>query len=185
MSRILILIVARHELDRSGSRRELNKAQVEGVHVVWHTEIESYRPNTITMVEAAVGSCGVDEGGRLVVRRSNASGYEIERRTIGADMIIAATGSQPDLPAAYGADGLITNESGVVKVDPETGATNLPGVFAAGDLSRGPSLAVWAIRDGRAVAAGIHGYLCADAMTAPRKRVAREPLATFIPAPAQ
>lgn len=181
----VVCLYRRGELDRSGSRRELNKAQAEGVQVLWQTETESYRPNTITMVEATVGSCGVDEGGRLVVRRSNANGYEIDRRTIDADMIIAATGSQPDLPPEYGAGDLITNESGVVKVDPETGATNLPGVFAAGDLSRGPSLAVWAIRDGRAVAGGIHKYLCADTMAALRNSIVRAPLATFTPAPAE
>jgi glutamate synthase (NADPH/NADH) small chain len=39
------------------------------------------------------------------------------------------------------------------------GATNIPGVFAAGDLARGPSLAVWAIRDGRTAASGIHRFL--------------------------
>ena len=158
----VVCLYRRGEFDRSGSRRELNKAQAEGVQVLWHTETESYLPNTITMVEAAVNACSVDEGGRLVVRRRHANGYEIDRRTIAADMIITATGSQPDLPAAYGADGLIANGNGVVRVDPETGATNLPGVFAAGDLSRGPSLAVWAIRDGRAAAAGIHRHLSAN-----------------------
>ena len=181
----VICLYRRGELDRSGSRRELNKAQAEGVQVLWRTETESYLPHTITMIEAAAGACAVDEGGRLVVRRRNTAGHEIERRTIDTDLIISATGSQPDLPATYGAGGLITNGNGVVRVTPETGATNLPGVFAAGDLSRGPSLAVWAIRDGRAVAAGIHGYLCADTMTAPRKKLTREPLATSTAAPAE
>ena len=37
--------------------------------------------------------------------------------------------------------------------------TNLPGVFAAGDIVRGASLVVWAIRDGRDAAAEIEKYL--------------------------
>ena len=37
--------------------------------------------------------------------------------------------------------------------------TNLPGVFAAGDIVRGASLVVWAIRDGRDAADAIHAYL--------------------------
>ncbi|MGH7107157.1 MAG: FAD-dependent oxidoreductase [Acetobacteraceae bacterium] len=176
----VICLYRRGELDRSGSRRELKKAQAEGVQVLWQTETELYLPNTITMVEAAAGACMVDEGGCLVVRRNNAAGREIERKTIATDLVISAIGSQPDLPPAYGADGLAADGNGVVQVDPETGATNLPGVFAAGDLSRGPSLAVWAIRDGRAAAAGIHGYLNArdgaasgksDARGAPELRI--------------
>jgi glutamate synthase (NADPH/NADH) small chain len=37
--------------------------------------------------------------------------------------------------------------------------TNLDGVFAAGDIVRGASLVVWAIRDGRDAAAAIHKYI--------------------------
>ena len=37
--------------------------------------------------------------------------------------------------------------------------TNLPGVFAAGDIIRGASLVVWAIRDGREAANSIKNYL--------------------------
>ena len=37
--------------------------------------------------------------------------------------------------------------------------TNLPGVFAAGDIIRGASLVVWAIRDGREAATSIKNYL--------------------------
>jgi glutamate synthase (NADPH/NADH) small chain len=37
--------------------------------------------------------------------------------------------------------------------------TSLPGVFAAGDIVRGASLVVWAIRDGRDAAEQMHRYL--------------------------
>ena len=37
--------------------------------------------------------------------------------------------------------------------------TNLPGVFAAGDIVRGASLVVWAIKDGRDAAVAIKNYL--------------------------
>ena len=37
--------------------------------------------------------------------------------------------------------------------------TNINGVFAAGDIVRGASLVVWAIRDGRDAAESIHKYL--------------------------
>ena len=40
--------------------------------------------------------------------------------------------------------------------------TNVPGVFVAGDMRRGPSLIVWAIAEGRSAAAAVHGYLGGD-----------------------
>jgi len=46
------------------------------------------------------------------------------------------------------------------------GATSVPGVFAAGDVSRGQSLVVWAIADGRRVARGVDGWLGARELRA-------------------
>jgi glutamate synthase (NADPH/NADH) small chain len=54
--------------------------------------------------------------------------------------------------------GLALDARGNVKSD-AAGATSVPGVFAAGDVSRGQSLVVWAIADGRRVAAGADAWL--------------------------
>ena len=54
--------------------------------------------------------------------------------------------------------GLEVDRRGNVVTD-RSGATNVPRVFAAGDASRGQSLVVWAIADGRRVAAGVHTSL--------------------------
>jgi glutamate synthase (NADPH/NADH) small chain len=54
--------------------------------------------------------------------------------------------------------GLTLDARGNVRTD-ASGATNVPGVFAAGDVSRGQSLVVWAIADGRRVAAGADAWL--------------------------
>ena len=48
---------------------------------------------------------------------------------------------------------------GTIKADFDTMETNIPGVFAAGDIVRGASLVVWAIKDGRDAAASIFNYL--------------------------
>ena len=48
---------------------------------------------------------------------------------------------------------------GTIKADLKTLKTNIKGVFAAGDIVRGASLVVWAIRDGRDAARGISQYL--------------------------
>jgi glutamate synthase (NADPH/NADH) small chain len=54
--------------------------------------------------------------------------------------------------------GLALDQRGNVRSD-ASGATSVPGVFAAGDVSRGQSLVVWAIADGRRVAAGADAWL--------------------------
>jgi glutamate synthase (NADPH/NADH) small chain len=56
--------------------------------------------------------------------------------------------------------GVTLNTRGVVAVD-ENKMTNIPGVFAAGDVERGQSLVVWAIADGRKAAASVHEHLMA------------------------
>jgi glutamate synthase (NADPH/NADH) small chain len=48
---------------------------------------------------------------------------------------------------------------GTLKTDYRTLMTTMDGVFAAGDIVRGASLVVWAIRDGRDAAASMHRYI--------------------------
>jgi len=73
-----------------------------------------------------------------------------------ADLVIKALGFEPeDLPQLWGAEGLEVTLWGTIRADFETGQTRLPGVYAVGDIVRGASLVVWAIRDGRDCAAAI------------------------------
>ncbi len=62
-------------------------------------------------------------------------------------------------PALFGAPDLSVTRWGTLRVDHKTMMTSLPGVFAAGDIVRGASLVVWAVRDGRDVTAQMHQYL--------------------------
>ncbi len=55
--------------------------------------------------------------------------------------------------------GLAMSERGNIKADEQNYATNVPGVFAAGDVRRGQSLVVWAIAEGRKAAEAIGRYL--------------------------
>ncbi|MFD8258838.1 glutamate synthase subunit beta [Streptomyces griseoluteus] len=93
-------------------------------------------------------------------RRRPVTGTE---RVLPADLVLLALGfSGPDR-----ADGLIdqlgleTEPRGTLARDGEFG-TNVPGVFAAGDAARGQSLVVWAIAEGRAVAAAVDRYLMGE-----------------------
>jgi glutamate synthase (NADPH/NADH) small chain len=77
-----------------------------------------------------------------------------------ADMIIKALGFDPEnLPKLFNSPDLSISKLGTIKINLKTMETNLSGVFAAGDIVRGASLVVWAIRDGRDVTASIRKYL--------------------------
>ena len=78
-----------------------------------------------------------------------------------ADLIVLALGFDPvPCPQDGGLGDLAINASGAVVVDANQ-MTSIPGVFAGGDLVRGPSLVLHAVRDARRAAAQIHAYLSA------------------------
>ena len=75
-------------------------------------------------------------------------------------MVIKALGFDPeDLPHLFDTKGLQVTKWGTIKTDFDTMETNLKGVFAAGDIVRGASLVVWAIKDGRDAAKAMKTYL--------------------------
>jgi NADPH-dependent glutamate synthase beta subunit-like oxidoreductase len=73
-----------------------------------------------------------------------------------ADTIIAAIGQRVDRKTLRVLD---TNQDGTVRINPGTGETSLKGVFAGGDMVRGPGWAIDAIADGKKGAESIHRYL--------------------------
>src|SRR5690606_495918 len=77
-----------------------------------------------------------------------------------ADLVIKALGFDPeDLPAMFAAPDLKVSRWGTVRADFKTMMTNLDGVFAAGDIVRGASLVVWAVRDGQDAAMAIDAWI--------------------------
>ncbi len=149
-----------------GSRREVKHAEEEGVEFIWLAQPGAFvgdAEGKVTAVRAQRVHLGVaDATGRQTPRP-----IEDAHFTLSADLVIAALGFDPeDVPALFGAPELSINRWGTVKIDRRTMMTGIPGVFAAGDIVRGASLVVWAIRDGRDAAENIHGYLAARA--APR-----------------
>ena len=76
------------------------------------------------------------------------------------DMAIKALGFDPeDLPKVFGNSRLATSQWGTIKINLKSMETSIPGIFAAGDIVRGASLVVWAIKDGRDAAVSIQKYL--------------------------
>ncbi len=82
--------------------------------------------------------------------------------------MIKALGFDPEeLPRLWDQEGLEVSRWGTLKVNHRTAETSMPGVFAAGDIVRGASLVVWAIRDGRDAAKAMHEHMRAQAQAMP------------------
>ncbi|NCU56136.1 MAG: NAD(P)-dependent oxidoreductase, partial [Candidatus Fonsibacter ubiquis] len=97
------------------------------------------------------------------------SGSEVK---IKADMVIKALGFDPeDIPAMFSEPKLDVSKWGTIKIDLKTMQTNIEGVFAAGDIVRGASLVVWAIKDGRDAAEAIDVFLKNKALKSIKKRM--------------
>lgn len=143
-----------------GSLREVANAEEEGVKFEW-----------LTLPKAFLGMENV-EGVRIARQRlgtPDSSGRKSPEEIKGADfvqkadLVIKALGFDPEhLPMKFAAPRLTVSKWGTVRVRPSTMMTDIPGVFAGGDIVRGASLVVWAIRDGRDAAAAIHTWLAAQ-----------------------
>ena len=96
-----------------------------------------------------------DSSGRRRPELEVGSEYKIP-----ADLVIKSLGFDPEnIPKLFDAEELVVSKWGTIKIDLKSMQTNLDGVFAAGDIVRGASLVVWAIRDGRDAAEQIEKYL--------------------------
>jgi len=147
-----------------GSQREVQHAEEEGVEFVWQAAPEAFTgEGAVTGVRAhRMRLAEPDSTGRQRPEVLSGSGF-----TLKADMVIRALGfDAEDLPAAFGEKGLDVTRWGTVKAAFGSGATALPGVYAAGDIVRGASLVVWAIRDGRDCADAIDQYITRRALSA-------------------
>jgi glutamate synthase (NADPH/NADH) small chain len=147
----------RDRANMPGSRREVTHAEEEGVTFVWQVAPEAVLGSDhVEGVRCARMHLGIaDASGRQVPTTIEGSHF-----TVPADMVITALGFDPeDVPTLFGAPELALNKWGTLRVDPRTNMTSLPGIFAAGDIVRGASLVVWAIKDGRDAAASIEAYL--------------------------
>ena len=154
----------RDRANMPGSQREVANAEEEGVVFEWMA--------APLAIEGQVKAAGV-RAVRMHLGVADASGRQapvpIEGSdfTVPADLVIKALGFEPeDQPALFGTPDLAVTRWGTLKVDDKTAMTSMDGVFAAGDIVRGASLVVWAIRDGREAAAGIDAYLKAKAAQA-------------------
>ena len=146
----------RDKANMPGSQREVANAEEEGVEFVWLSAPKGFQGDAVTGVNVQKMRLGQpDATGRRMPELIEGADY-VE----GADLVIKALGFEPeDLPKLWGVEGLDVTRWGTIRADFTTGKTSLDGVYAAGDIVRGASLVVWAIRDGRDAATAILGYL--------------------------
>ncbi len=140
-----------------GSAREVSNAEEEGVEFIWLSGPKKFeginKIENLVVNKMKLGDPD-DSGRRKPIVDENS---EFKLRT---DMVIKALGFDPeDLPYLFNEKDLQVTKWGTVKIDFNSMETNLSGVFAAGDIVRGASLVVWAIKDGRDVAISIDQYL--------------------------
>jgi glutamate synthase (NADPH/NADH) small chain len=150
----------RDRANMPGSQREVQNAEEEGVEFVWLTAPKGFAGDPVTGVMVQQMRLGQpDASGRRSPEVVDGADYVEE-----ADLVIKALGFEPeDLPALWNTPELEVTRWGTVKADFRTHETNLPGVYAVGDIQRGASLVVWAIRDGREAAEDILSKLAASA----------------------
>ncbi|MFN3512297.1 MAG: NAD(P)-dependent oxidoreductase [Phenylobacterium sp.] len=155
----------RDRANMPGSAREVAHAEEEGVTFEWLAAPravlgEAERAAGLRAARMRLGP--PDATGRQAPEEVEGGDFELA-----ADLVIKALGFDPeDLPALFGAEDLAVTRWGTLKADFKTMMTSIPGVFAAGDIVRGASLVVWAIRDGRDAADAIHTYLSQPARMA-------------------
>jgi len=147
----------RDKANMPGSAREVANAEEEGVNFIWLSSPKLFEGKDnvekVTINKMRLGE--PDSSGRQSPKIIDGA-----EESLDADLVIEALGFEPEeIPKLFGEPDLEVTKWGTIKTDLKTLKTNIKGVFAAGDIVRGASLVVWAIRDGRDAAVGINEYL--------------------------
>ena len=139
-----------------GSQREVQNAEEEGVEFLWLSAPKGFSGDPVSAVKVQQMRLGQPDA----TGRQSPEPIEGAEHDEPADLVIKALGFEPeDLPTLWNQEELAVTRWGTIKADFTTGQTSMPGVFAVGDIVRGASLVVWAIRDGRDSAAAILDHL--------------------------
>ena len=143
----------RDRANMPGSLREVSNAEEEGVIFEWLSSPKGFLGDQavsgVLVQKMRLGA--PDATGRQAPEVIEGADYTEE-----ADLVIKALGFEPeDLPSLWSQPELAVTSWGTIKAKYGSGETDMPGVYAVGDIVRGASLVVWAIRDGRDCASAV------------------------------
>ena len=153
----------RDRANMPGSQREVQNAEEEGVVFEWLSAPKGFVGEPVSGVMVQKMRLGApDATGRQAPEVIEGADYVED-----ADLVIMALGFEPEnLPTLWEQPELPVTRWGTIKAAFTTGETELENVYAVGDIVRGASLVVWAIRDGRDCAEAILGKFDAAGMMA-------------------
>ncbi|MBU1888304.1 MAG: FAD-dependent oxidoreductase [Candidatus Omnitrophica bacterium] len=155
--RKIIIIYRRTRAEMPAFKEEVDAALEEGIQIQFlsaPTKIIT-KDGKVAGVECIKMELGeVDEGGRRKPLPAKGSEFVID-----LDTLIVAVGEEPDLGFLGKGDNIKLSRIKKIEVDPRTLATNIPGVFAGGDVVAGPNTVIDAISSGKKVAAMIDKYI--------------------------
>ncbi|PHR61024.1 MAG: dihydropyrimidine dehydrogenase [Robiginitomaculum sp.] len=152
----------RDETNMPGSVRETKNAKEEGVHFEWLAAPKSIHDKNGKV--SAVRTARMRLGQRDASGRQSFSTVEGADFDMQADLVIQALGFTPEDMHILAPELTLTRWK-TVKAHPTRFETSIEGVYAAGDIVRGASLVVWAIKEGRDAAMAMHKYLSAQVLT--------------------
>jgi len=154
----VILAYRRSEEEMTARKPEIHHAHEEGVEfmlLVDPVEVlgdERGRVRAVRCLRMGLGE--PDASGRRRPVPIEGSDFEIE-----CDTVIPALGNDPNPLIGRTTEGLKTGKWGNIEADPDTGRTNLEGVYAGGDIVTGAATVIEAMGAGRKAAAAIHEYI--------------------------
>jgi NADPH-dependent glutamate synthase beta subunit-like oxidoreductase len=149
-------------------QEEIEEAIEEGVDILPLTAPVKFLGNNgkvtgVALIRMSLGE--PDESGRPRPMPIKGSEFKVD-----ADVVVVATGQAPEISFLTDSCSLRLSSRRLIEVDPITGATNIPGIFAGGDIVAGPRTVVEAIASGKEAAISIDRYLKGKDIVADRQR---------------
>ncbi len=142
------------------NRLRTSTSQEEGAVREWCVSTKAFKGEggRVTALQAVRVEWEKDENGRWQMREVPGSEFELK-----ADLVLLAMGFvHPVHDGLLKELGVALDERGNVRAGTEDYQTSIPKVFSAGDMRRGQSLVVWAIREGRQAARAVDLYLTGE-----------------------
>ena len=162
------IVYRRTRAEMPADHREIADAEREGVKLMFLVAPKSFRPGRdgrVTGLECLKMKVGPpDAGGRATPEPIPGSEFVIP-----CDAAVVTIGQVPDVNGLGERLGLATTESGMLRADPLTLETEIPGIFAGGECVTGPDVVVMAMRAGKKAANSIDRWLNGQDLRAGRE----------------